>query len=64
LRINQSINQSGVGKIGPDKVDDEIRRITSYDEWHNLADEADPYVYFYLFVWFSFYFDFSFLKTM
>jgi hypothetical protein len=28
----------GVGKIGPDKVDDEIRRITRYDEWHNLVD--------------------------
>jgi hypothetical protein len=26
---------------GPDKVDDEIRRITGYDEWHNLVDDAE-----------------------
>jgi hypothetical protein len=29
------------GKIGPDKVDDEIHKITRYDEWHNLVNEAE-----------------------
>jgi hypothetical protein len=40
-RLLKSLAISGVGKIGPDKVDDEIRRITRYDEWHNLVDEAE-----------------------
>jgi hypothetical protein len=32
---------SGVGKIGPDKVNDGIRRITRYDGWHNLVGESE-----------------------
>jgi hypothetical protein len=30
-----------VGKIGPGKADDEIRRITRSDEWHNLVDDVE-----------------------
>jgi hypothetical protein len=40
-RLLKFLAISGVGKIGPEKVDDEIRRITKYDEWHNLVDEAE-----------------------
>jgi hypothetical protein len=32
---------SGVEKIGLEKVNDEIRRIIRYDEWHNLVDDAE-----------------------
>jgi hypothetical protein len=40
-RLLKFLAISGVGKIGPDKVDDEICRITRYDKWHNLIDEAE-----------------------
>jgi hypothetical protein len=40
-RLLKFLSISGVCKLGPDKVDDEIRRITRYDEWHNLADDAE-----------------------
>jgi hypothetical protein len=40
-RLRKFLAISGIGNIGPDKVDDEIRRITRYGEWHNLVDESE-----------------------
>jgi hypothetical protein len=31
----------GLGTIVSDTVDDDIRRMTRYDEWHYLADKAE-----------------------
>jgi hypothetical protein len=30
-----------IGKVGPDKIDDEIRRITRYEEWCNLVEDSE-----------------------
>jgi hypothetical protein len=30
-----------IGKVGPDKIDDEIRRITRYEEWYNLVEHSE-----------------------
>jgi hypothetical protein len=30
-----------IGKVGPDKIDDKIRRITKYEEWCNLVEESE-----------------------
>jgi hypothetical protein len=30
-----------IGKVGPDTIDGEIRRITRYEEWCNLVDDSE-----------------------
>jgi hypothetical protein len=30
-----------VGKVGPDEIDDEIRRITRYEEWSNVVEDSE-----------------------
>jgi hypothetical protein len=30
-----------IGKVGPDKIDDEIRRVTRYEEWCNLVEDSE-----------------------
>jgi hypothetical protein len=35
------LENTTIGKVGPDKIDDEIRRITRYEEWCNLVEDSD-----------------------
>jgi hypothetical protein len=30
-----------IGKVGPDKIDDKIRRITRYEEWYNPVEDSE-----------------------
>jgi hypothetical protein len=29
------------GQVGPENIDDEIRRITRYEEWSNLVEDSE-----------------------
>jgi hypothetical protein len=33
------VETTNIGKVGPDKIDDEIRRITRYEDWCNLVED-------------------------
>jgi hypothetical protein len=33
--------KTNIGKIRPDKINDEIRRITRYENWCNLVEDPD-----------------------
>jgi hypothetical protein len=35
------LGKATIGKVGPDKIDDEIRRITRYEEWCNLVEDSE-----------------------
>jgi hypothetical protein len=35
------LEKTTIGKVGPDKIDDEIRRITRYEEWCNLVEDSE-----------------------
>jgi hypothetical protein len=35
------LEKTTIGKVGPDKIDDDIRRITRYEEWCNLVEDSD-----------------------
>jgi hypothetical protein len=35
------LEKTTIGKAGPDKIDDEIRRITRYEEWCNLVEDSE-----------------------
>jgi hypothetical protein len=35
------LEKPSIGKVGPDKIDDEIRRITRYKEWCNLVEDSE-----------------------
>jgi hypothetical protein len=37
----QFLEKTTIGKVGPDKIDDEIRRITRYEEWCNLVEDSE-----------------------
>jgi hypothetical protein len=39
--LTKFLEKTTIGKVGPDKIDDEIRRITRYEEWCNLMDDPE-----------------------
>jgi hypothetical protein len=39
-RLLKFLEQTTIGKVGPDKIDDEIRRVTRYEEWCNLVEDS------------------------
>jgi hypothetical protein len=40
-RLLSFLEKTNIGKIGPDTIDDEIRRITRYEDWCNLVEDPD-----------------------
>jgi hypothetical protein len=40
-RLVKFLEITTIGKVGPDKIDDEIRRTTGYEEWCNLVEDSD-----------------------
>jgi hypothetical protein len=40
-RLLSFLEKTNIGKMGPDKTDVEIRRITRYEEWCNLVENSD-----------------------
>jgi hypothetical protein len=40
-RLLKFLERTTIGKVGPDKIDDEIRRITRYEEWYNLVEDSE-----------------------
>jgi hypothetical protein len=40
-RLLKFLEKTTIGKVGPDKIDDEIRRITRYEEWCNLVEDSE-----------------------
>jgi hypothetical protein len=40
-RLLKFLEKTTIGKVGPDKIDDEIRRFTSYEEWCNLVEDSE-----------------------
>jgi hypothetical protein len=37
-RLLKFLEKTTIGKVGPDIIDDEITRITRYEEWCNLVE--------------------------
>jgi hypothetical protein len=35
------LEKKTIGKVGPDKIDDEIRRVTGYEEGCNLVNDSE-----------------------
>jgi hypothetical protein len=40
-RLLKFLEKTTVGKVGPDKIDDEIRRVTGYEECCNLVEDSE-----------------------
>jgi hypothetical protein len=40
-RLLKFLAKTTIGNVGPDKIDDEIRRITRYEEWCNLVEDFE-----------------------
>jgi hypothetical protein len=40
-RLLKFVEKTTIGKVGPDKIDDEISRVTRYEEWCNLVEASD-----------------------
>jgi hypothetical protein len=40
-RLLKFREKTAIGKVGPDKIDDDIRRITRYEEWCNLVEYSE-----------------------
>jgi hypothetical protein len=40
-RLLKFLEKMTIGKVVPDKIDDEIRRITRYEEWCNLIEDSE-----------------------
>jgi hypothetical protein len=40
-RLLKFLEKTTIGKVGPDKIDAEIRRITRYEEWCNLVEDSE-----------------------
>jgi hypothetical protein len=40
-RLLSFLEKTNIGKVGPDKIDDEIRRITRYEDWCNLVEDPE-----------------------
>jgi hypothetical protein len=39
-RLLKFLEKTPIGNVGPDKIDDEIKRITRYEEWCNLVEDS------------------------
>jgi hypothetical protein len=40
-RLLKFLEKATNGKVAPDKIDDEIRRVTRYEEWCNLVEDSE-----------------------
>jgi hypothetical protein len=40
-RLLKFLEKTAIGKAGPDKIDDEIKMITRYEEWCNLVEDSE-----------------------
>ena len=40
-RLLPFLEQTNIGKVGPEKIEDEIRRITRYEDWCNLVEDPE-----------------------
>jgi hypothetical protein len=40
-RILSFLGRANIGKMGPDKVGDKIRKITGYEGWCNLVEDPE-----------------------
>jgi hypothetical protein len=40
-RFLKFLEKTTIGKVGPDTIDDEIRRITRYEEWCSLVEDSE-----------------------
>jgi hypothetical protein len=40
-RLLSFLEKTNIGKVGPDKIDDEIRKITRYEDWCNLVEDPE-----------------------
>jgi hypothetical protein len=40
-RLLKFLEKTTIGKVGPDKIDGEIRRVTRDDEWCNLVEDSE-----------------------
>jgi hypothetical protein len=40
-RVLKFLEKTTIGKVGPDKIDDEIRMVTRYEEWCNLVEDSE-----------------------
>jgi hypothetical protein len=40
-RLFKFLEKPTIGKMGPDKIDDEIRRITRFAKWRNLVEDSE-----------------------
>jgi hypothetical protein len=40
-RLLKFLEQMTIGKVGPDKIDDEIRRVTRYEKWCNFMEDSE-----------------------
>jgi hypothetical protein len=36
----QFLEKITIGQVGPDKIDNEIRKITRYEEWYNFVEDS------------------------
>jgi hypothetical protein len=41
MRLLKFREKTTIGKVGPDKIDDEIRRITRHEEWYNHVEDSE-----------------------
>jgi hypothetical protein len=41
IKGHNNHEKTTVGKVGPEKIDDEIRRVTRYEEWCNLVEDSE-----------------------
>jgi hypothetical protein len=35
------VQKTNIGNVGPDKIDDEIRRIMRYEDWCNVVEDPE-----------------------
>jgi hypothetical protein len=40
-RLLKFLEKTTIGEVGPDKIDDEIRTTTRYEEWCNLVQDSE-----------------------
>jgi hypothetical protein len=40
-RLLSFLEKTNIGKVGPDKIINEIRRITGYEDWCNLVEDQE-----------------------
>jgi hypothetical protein len=40
-RLLTFLEKTTIGNVVPDKIDDEIRKVTRYEEWCNLVEDSE-----------------------